>query len=337
MTVNVLVGAGFSKAVDARYPTMTELSQLVLKDPEIRSHLRELDLPHNILGEGTSLNFENWVQILEESAVYQPDDAAIVRRHYVVQLIENFVLSHIRELSTGLSFQGNILNQLGKLITANANILSTNYDLIFESALDCLKSQSTVNASSPYSMLSGLFDFAYQRRNSAYLDGGTAGYDKVSALFKLHGSCNWYAFSEDRDDKFWIDVSLIAGSRDVAQNELSRESIRQMKPVSALPTSGKNLAIQSLPLKRIWREAFGRIQNGSALAIFGSAVNSSDSTLRSFLTEALPKDTPIFVWDLDPEKVKANLEEISPGSLITTFETEGIGEFCEFVSSYGSK
>jgi hypothetical protein len=337
MTMNVLIGAGFSKAVDARYPTMTELSQLVLKDPEIQSYLRQLDLPHNIFRKGSSPNFENWIQILEESAVYEPDDATIVRRHYVVQLIENFVLRHIRELSTGMSFNGDILNQLGKLITANANILSTNYDLIFESALDCLKSQGTVNASSPYSMLSGLFDFAYQRRNLAYLDGGGPGYDNVSTLFKLHGSCNWYAFSEDRDDKFWIDVSLITGNLDEAQNRLSRESIRQMKPVSALPTSGKNLAIQSLPLKRIWREAFGRIQNGSALAIFGSAVNSTDSTLRSFLTEALPKDTPIFVWDLDPEKVKSNLEEISPGSLITTFKTDDIGEFCEFVLSYASQ
>lgn len=182
MTVNVLVGAGFSKAIDARYPTMTELSQLVLKDQEITSHLKALDLPHNLFGEGRSLNFENWIQILEESAVYQPNDATIARRHYVVQLIENFVLQYIRELSTNMKFDENILDKLRKLITANTNILSTNYDLIFESALNCLKSQDTVNASSPYSMLSGLFDFAYQRRNLAYLDGGAAGYDKVSTL-----------------------------------------------------------------------------------------------------------------------------------------------------------
>lgn len=156
----------------------------------------------------------------------------------------------------------------------------------------------------------------------------------VSTLFKLHGSCNWYAFSEDRDDKFWIDVSLIPSDRNEEQNKMSRDYIRQMKPVSALPTSGKNLAIQSLPLKKIWREAFGQIRNGSALAIFGSAVNSTDSTLRSFLTEALPKDTPIFVWDLDPEKVKLNLKDISPGSSIATVKSDDIGDFCEFVFSY---
>lgn len=333
MEMNILLGAGFSKAIFDDFPLMTELTQMALSDPEIAGLIRNLDLPFAVFSQGPAANFENWISVLEESDIYIQDSVTRERRRYLVKLLENFAFEKIRSVSNAMSITEEKIRQIQKLLLSKSNILTTNYDLVLEYVVQDLITRNEMTLDSPYGLNSGLFDFAFQRRNLAYLDGGNAGNGDYSKIFKLHGSCDWYSFADEVSDKFWVDVSRLKNFMYPDRKSASADSVALMSPIRALPGASKGKALSNLAMRRIWQEAHQAIKGKSGLAVFGSAINPRDSALVSLLIEGLPKETPIFIFDKEPEKVAENLRQISPASNITKIATDNLSQICDLLAT----
>ena len=334
--LNILLGAGFSKSIHHEFPTMLELTDHVRNNEDFRESLRAIDLPHNLFASNDNVNIENWIQTLENSEIYLPDGYHIDRRKNLVKIAEKLILEYIRIISSNLNLSGEQLISMEKLLTSNSNILTTNYDLIIEFSLQELLIENEND--SPYALNAGLFDLAFQRRTQTYLSGGSVSNSIKfnSRVFKLHGSCDWYSHDLYNDDKFWIDVSLLKNYRFPQFSEESRSNVRDMKAINALPTLSKNQTIGSLALRRIWKDAFKALKKKSGFAIYGSSLNATDGILNSLLAEALPADTPIFIWDPNADEVKKRIKFISPRSNITCFKDSDLASFCTFAKSMSS-
>ena len=334
--LNILLGAGFSKSIHNEFPTMFELTDYVRNHMDFKESLRAIDFPHNLFASDENVNIENWIQTLENSEIYLPDGQHIDRRKNLVKIAENLILDYIRVASASLNLNNTQLLSIEKLLTSNSNILTTNYDLVLEYSMQELLIEN--DNDSPYALNAGLFDLAFQRRTQTYLSGGSASDSNKfnSRVFKLHGSCDWYSHDFFGDDKFWIDVSLLKNYRFPQFSEESRSNVRDMKAINALPTLSKNQTIGSLALRRIWKDAYKALKKKSGLAIYGSSINVSDGILNSLLAEALPADTPIFIWDPNADEVKKRIKFISPRSNITCFKDSDLASFCTFVKSMTS-
>ena len=333
MTATVLLGAGFSRSIDERFPSMKELTDIVISNPEVSNLITGIDLPRSVFHPDSMLGFEDWIRIMEASKNYMPDRAISARRKYLVELIEVIVLGEIRERSRELKADKNVAKALLTLFKSNSTILTTNYDLILEFYLQELIEVKEIDLASPYGLNVGLFDFAYKRSGQTYLEAGFESSKTLSPVLKLHGSCDWYSHSAELDDKFWVDVSLL---NNYPYGHLARQSssnISEMRSISALPSSGKGGAISSLPLTRIWKDAYKRIRKGSALIVFGSSINPGDLEFNSLLSEALSADVPIWVLDKDPGKIIENARRLSPGSSVHPVEMTNVTDFCNFVQS----
>ena len=333
MEMNILLGAGFSKSIFPDFPIMTELTEMALSNKEISNLLKSLDLPFGVFKNGNSANLEDWISILEESDVYMHDLSSRDRRRYLIQLIESFTFETIRSISREMTISKENIDLIEIVLRSKSNILTTNYDLILEYVVQELITNSQLELESPYGLNCGLFDYAFQRKNLAYLDGGNAGQSTYSRIFKLHGSCDWHSFPEEQSDKFWVDVSILGNFMFPDRKALSADSVSLMSPIRALPGLSKQKALSSYPMRRIWREAHDALKQKTGFAVFGSAVNPRDTTLIALLMEGLPKDTPIFVFDKDPDKVSNNLKFVSPSSNISKISTGNIQELCNMLIS----
>ena len=333
MTATVLLGAGFSRSIDERFPSMAELTDIVISNSEISNLLKNIDLPRSVFHPDSKLGFEHWIRIMEASKNYMPDVAVFARRKYLVELIETIVLSEIRERSQALKADPKVASALLTLFKSRSTILTTNYDLILEFYLQELMDAKEIDLDSPYGLNIGLFDFAYKRSGQTYLEAGFESAKNLSPVLKLHGSCDWYSHSADFDDKFWIDVSLLNNYPHEHLAKQSRSNISEMRSISALPSSGKGGAISNLPLTRIWKDAYRRIRKGSALIVFGSSINSSDLEINSLLSEALSADVPIWVLDKEPDRILENARRLSPGSSVNPIVTTNVADLCNIVQS----
>lgn len=324
--ISVLIGAGFSKSLFREMPSMKELTKTVMEDEEVSRQLRKLDtqLP---LFEGKSLeevNIEDWIQILEESGAYFKDPSIVDRRKLIVRLAMQTISKELQLISNNLEFTDTQLALFERLFKAKVNIITTNYDLIFEMALAALIRQERIEVGTPYDLNFGLLQMAYMRKNETYLSAGVTDVNNFSRIFKLHGSCDWFTPEINSSELIFTDTSVLGDHFGETLNTQSRYICEMMSPVMAGPNSLKRELINSRPLHPIWLSAYSALRGTSMLFVYGSSLHRTDATLNSLIIEGIPPSVGVEIYDLNPSSVKNRMKNLIVDSRIYSKSTENV-------------
>ncbi|MXW23286.1 MAG: hypothetical protein F4Z96_01150, partial [Chloroflexi bacterium] len=127
-----VLGAGFSKAIDAGMPTMKELTF------EVRTRISrdgEFQLP-SPFDAGAADNIELWMTYLSQNQPWLDRSENQYNRALATR-IENYIVEIIREQESAALGQAmpDWLGQLvGRWVTAQATVITLNYDTLVERA-----------------------------------------------------------------------------------------------------------------------------------------------------------------------------------------------------------
>lgn len=336
--ISLLVGAGFSKALFPQFPSMQELTLEVQKDLDIQTLLKRIDIPLPLFGRTSpnEVNIEDWIRILEDSGAYFKDQLIHERRKYVVKLMLRRISENIREMSSRIIFTENQLDLLEILLKSRINILTTNYDLIFERAIHELISQNRIDIKTPYDLNVGRMELAYKRKRETYLSAGYTELSSFSRIHKLHGSCDWFSPGIDESEEIFIDISLIEDYLEPNLRSLSREICESMTPLFAGPSSIKSGQINSKALKPIWTSAYAALRGTSKLFIYGSSLHESDSTLNSLIMEGLSTGGSIHIFDIKPDEIikRANKLTTDLNNHVQPVDKVSLKELIDLINLY---
>ncbi len=311
--VTLLLGAGFSKEICRDFPTMNELTKIVFADEELSLQVRAIDRQLSLFRdkELDEVNIEEWFQILEESEAYFKDPKVADRRKLMVRIALQVISSYIQQISSNLTFTPEQLDKFEVLINARVNIITTNYDLIFEKAIAELISHKRIQIGTPYDLHVGQIEMAHQRYAGTYLSAGQIDKTKYSRIFKLHGSCDWYTPEVESSERIYADGSLISNFLREETRMASRQACENMSPLIAGPTSKKSTLINSKSMNPIWVSAYSALRNTSRLFVYGSSLHVSDAALNSLIIEGLPASVGAHIYDRDPKRVLERLNKLT--------------------------
>ncbi len=336
--ISLLVGAGFSKELFSQFPSMQELTLDVQNDVDIQSLLKQIDIPLPLFGRTSpnAVNIEDWIRILEDSGAYFKDSLVHERRKYLVKLMMRRISENIRVMSSQIVFTEEQLDLIEILLKSRINILTTNYDLIFERAIQELKSQNRIDINTPYDLNVGRIELAYKRKRETYLSAGQSDTSPFSRIHKLHGSCDWFSPGIDESEEIFVDISLIEGFLDSDLRVLSREICESMSPLFAGPSSVKSSQINSKALKPVWTSAYSALRGTSIMFVYGSSLHESDSTLNGLIMEGLSTGGRIHIFDLEPNEIikRASKLTTDPNNRAQPVEKVSFKDLVETIEMY---
>lgn len=324
--ISVIIGAGFSKSIFPEMPLMKELTKTVMENEEISLLLRRLDTQSSLF-EGKRLeeiNIEDWLQILEESGAYFKDPSIYERRKLVVQLAMRAISQELQKKSNNLEFTDAQLSLFEKLFKAKVNIITTNYDLIFEMALAELIRQERVKIATPYDLNYGSLQMAYMRKNETYLSAGVTDVRSFSRIYKLHGSCDWYTPEINSSELIFTDTSILGEHFREELNVQSKYFCEMMSPVMAGPNSLKKELINSKQLRPVWIAAYSALKGSSKLFVYGTSLHQTDATLNSLLVEGIPTSVGAEVYDQNPDLVVERINRLTVRARINAKNPENV-------------
>jgi len=337
-TISLLTGAGFSRNIFPEMPTIEDLTSLVLEDEDINLSLKQASMHPSLFAPDKGLqNIETWLQVIEESAAYISDYAKSLQRKALILTIERKIVEIISTKCASIEFSKEQLSDFEFLIKAKINVLTTNYDLLFELATQELIGAKNLNdVTYAYDLNAGLFDLGHMRKNSAYLGSSDSGKFELSKLFKLHGSCDWYSFDTSSDDRMYINTTKLRNFPYKGFESVTKENLKNMSPVIAPPTANKRQQIHSTALKSIWSSAFAALQETKALILFGTALHETDASLTALLIEGTPENIPIYIFDKNKIAVENRVKKLFKNPRITTFDKPELSKLSELIGELKS-
>lgn len=291
----ILLGSGFSKAINDVMPTLNQLSHQIFT-------MLNLDLK---LLTGFS-NFEEWMSYL---SVDQPwlDDESNLENRVMFGRVRNAVNQAIvtSEHSTLATAYPSWLARLILSWSAQAaDVVTLNYDLLVERMCVVLRRTSS------------WFDL-YQLPITERTEPGMLGREGLGhstlKLYKLHGSTNWgYGgdLAPDSDPIVMINDGgtwkpPVEGFRPF--NKLPRYS--DLVPLVIPPTVSKNPYYSRRSLRAQWNLASNALREARDIVIMGYSFPATDLAMKSWITTQAPKDARITVVDPNPD-VAATVEKL---------------------------
>lgn len=300
----VLLGAGFSRAIDEQMPLVYELGLAVLDQ----------------LGKSPSLlspfggNFEEWLSFL---AVDQPwlNDQENLRNHALFADASAAVHSVISAAELEV-IQRPRPEWLGLLVERwcdeGARVATFNYDLLVE---------RSITESGRVSTWADIYAVPLEERHapgSGHMLSANHPSGNVLRLYKLHGSTNWAYGGLNAPTnsrivltsyrKFWrLDDEMKSRSRSPRAEPLYSDLV----PLIIPPTVSKSSYYSGLALRAQWRTAHDALQEARQITIIGYSFPPSDLTVRHFLSGAR-RDAEVTVVDVRNQAVEA-VREVLPG------------------------
>ncbi len=335
-----VLGAGFSKAIHSKMPTMAELAKEVRDclDCSGRALPQELDIYKN--------DIEMWMSYLSQEQPWLSNTEVDFNRSLASRIRE--LISQILDERISCIVSSNSPAWLKQLIVLwherQANIITLNYDTLIESVARCGVPASPIagenfqdnkqvlplaNLYPPY------FSDIASRPGYAILGEGDINTFK---LFKLHGSVNWYYSGRAQffgEPIFFSDVPEYSVPIDESARVAMAERLRRLSGDKTTliipPVAEKNTYFNNETIKGIWRDAGRALQKASAVYIVGHSLPKSDLGMKMFLKGNLPDaDTPISLVNKDQEvicKFKEALGREVQSDFV--FEDEPVVKFVE--------
>lgn len=300
--LSFLLGAGCSSYKDSEgkelgIPTMAELAKIFVEeaDPKTKKIVEKYR-------DGKVSNLESFLGYLyrrQQAAKDEGSKRGYKRYEGAIKHTKEFILDRCKSISPVVkevykNFYHKLLFRSGNL--PRINILTTNYDLNNETALDDLGIM----------YCNGFSGFIDRRFNPAIFKHGLftemdikgkalTQIDNFLFLYKLHGSISWI---KDPEQKSFFDIREV-------QNIDNKDSLNAM----IYPTPQKQEDSFGIPYSDIFREFQNKIgQNNSVLICVGYGFNDDHVNNIIFRALTLPTFRLVILGDPENESIKRLME-----------------------------
>lgn len=324
-----ILGAGFSKAINYRMPTMDELSSAVLRNLE-NVGLCVPDALHDL-----GNNIELWMTYL-----FQVQPWLKASDNYFNQTFAGQLRKQIEEIihdRTRVASQSSPPAWLNRLIRSwheqRATVITPNYDTLIERASRELQITDKIERILANQMYPPYF------ANIASRSGvGLWGEEKIKTFLylKLHGSINWHYSGRDNfygETIFYADVPPFGS--DYSDQEKALSALSGDKETLIIPpVNEKTIYFSNETVKALWHDASVALSNATRVFVIGYSLPISDLGMRLFLINNQPvPQTPVYVIDMCTE-VATHYESLLPKLQIKTDFSQGHNPVEKFSEQY---
>ncbi|GAA1230202.1 hypothetical protein JOF42_000364 [Microbacterium phyllosphaerae] len=295
-----VLGAGFSYAVSELMPMTDRLGAAVAEELGLRGSVQVPDFAQS------GITFETWMSWLAEQQPYQSEaehheDLALYSlfTHALATVLDGFEQG---VLADGLP---SWLHTFVDLVHwQRDDILTFNYDTLLETALEAQLRVDTKGRVHAGSVVAG-----FPSSKALMFNDGRGHIEErdTFALYKLHGSVDWFAVSGDRSaatlDRFATSDFANLGVREMA--------IEGRDVFLVPPTSTKSGYFDNPKTRYIWRKARAALQDADRVVLMGYSLPLTDAAMARMLWSVLPMGSQeIVIVNPFPEDVRSHLKAL---------------------------
>lgn len=276
------LGAGFSKAIDSRYPVLNELSAKIAS--QIQCGKSSLSCHYdNELASILKDDIENLLTYLSADWPWKSPKQSYVDKALYMEITEilskNFIDLSKNDFKNTKYVDTGVLAELEKFIlknSTNVNFITLNYDMIIERCFwDVFSNAFTLDQFYRYPIMEiGAREFNPYIHNN---DDHT--FEKIPAIIKLHGSANW----------FWEDVSASDQIYYTEGNEGKEKQalLSGLTPYIVPPVLDKSAFYKHNAIRYLWGQAFKLLRNADEIYIIGFSFPQTDISVKHLFQAAL--------------------------------------------------
>ncbi len=335
----VILGAGFSKAVNNAFPVLSQLAEQVLQlveneqasstQPLIEELRRVIDGPkatHVDEEQRGSVDFEGW---LSRIAVDQPhlslaenyERRALFAR--VTIAIRQVLLEAERQAFSGTNGIDGWPYQLLRLLdVGRATVITMNYDTIIERLaplaiwpwyhLPSTWSPGGVYRLHPADLFGGLPPTVPTPPSEIVDPSGKGGTvlrraPETLRLIKLHGSLDWFAAPTDPTGSTL--VRWTPGPAPAEDDETLLGHPPGREPFLVPPDANKSPYFTNPVMRELWAQARTALERATRVSLVGYSLPATDTTFGGLLADTIGgRDVPVTVVDLRPDSVAQHLQ-----------------------------
>ena len=303
-----ILGAGFSKALYHKMPTMEELSSAV------RTNLKAIRVPMPDALEKLGNNIELWMTYLSHAQPWIKPYENDLNKGFAGLLRDQ--IKRIIEAKTEAAARSSLPHWLIDLIKSwhrrRATIITLNYDTLVERASRDLQITDKIKGVHPSQMYPPYFANILARSGVAVWGGADI---TTFSYLKLHGSTNWYYSGRDNfygETIFFGDVAPFCSDSLSLEEESVSMPYEDKQALIIPPVTEKTTYFNSETIRGLWHRAGVALSNATQVFVIGYSLPDSDVGMRLFLTGNQPTArTPFYVIDTNAEVTK-RYESILP-------------------------
>jgi len=290
----LILGAGFSRAVNTAMPLTNELGEMALDVAGLT------DDPRGPRRKFTpSFSFENWMSLLAEEQPHLSEAENLANATIFAQLREaiNTVLISVESNV----FRGPAPTWLNELLTVlhhrKATVITLNYDTLVEAAV------AGLGMPGPNGVLIGPRDVL--RGMPPLPNVGMQFQNPIAPTFellKLHGSLDWWAAPRDMSGAslVWSGTLNRFGEPRALTEDERHQQLSGREPFIIPPSAIKSAYYQYPYTRELWRTAFNALLGAETLSLVGYSLPPADLVMSGMLDRAL-SGTGVSVDIVNPE------------------------------------
>lgn len=278
------LGAGFSKAIDSRYPVLNELTKYIAE--KVRCDKSSLACHYdNELAGLIKDNVENLLTYLSTNWPWKSAKQKYTNKALYVEITE-ILGEHFVKLSKNNFTDKKFINMniLPGLLTSiytdyqNVDFITLNYDMIVERCLwevfRKLKSyQPRLDEFYRYPITE-----IGARGANPYIHE-TSPFEKVPAVIKLHGSANWFWEGVSASDQiYYIDGT---------ENKIKLDLLSGLTPYIVPPVLDKSYFYNHNAIRYFWKYAYDLLRKADEIYIIGFSFPQTDLSVKNLFQAAL--------------------------------------------------
>ena len=325
-----LLGAGFSRAVSAKMPTMKDLCE------ELKPLIGQVDGFSREAYEYADGNVET---LLSYYAIRNPYDDSIemLRKQRVAEILVREIADHLwirEELGAKDGLNPNAEKLVAKWRKQRSHVLTANYDMLVE-RMDGAMWNNVALSLYPIAITSALSRGGYDPHSLASSDSLT--------LYKLHGSISWYKSADESSSSpiygvsgenpmFDVDGKLVGDLKMVGDKR------RFIVP----PVLDKSTLLSHESIFNLWWQAKRyALRGASKLYVIGYSLPETDIAMQTLLWEGRRSEQgdplskiPLYVVDIDKKVAPRYKKMLGAYYEVDNTYARGDDAFDKFVEDY---
>ena len=270
-----LLGAGFSKAISADMPLLSDLSTQIKERLKGRGICLPSPLP--IFGN----NLELWLSYLSQPHPWLRESDNLKNHAMALDITDEIrnVLNKRERSAIDNNCPGWLEKLAGIWHKNKAEVISFNYDTLVERAAAMIETEKNSN------LTAGQL-YPVQLTLASRRDGMVFSSEEVETftLSKLHGSINWfYSGAAESTGEVIYYTHVDKWGTPTSRELRSQAAVSDKTPLIVPPTTEKVRFFQHESLKRLWARALVSISGATRLYVIGYSLPESDLAVRLFL------------------------------------------------------
>jgi hypothetical protein len=311
----LILGAGFSRAINAAMPVTDELGRAAIADAGLDKDPR---VPSQAFGPG--FPFEAWLSLLAEEEPYLDEASNADNASLFVRLRDALV--RVLTASENQAISGAAPDWLYELLSVlhyhRLVVITLNYDTLIETGVR--SHQLVTERGGQIGPKDILWDMpplppVIQQRNLAAGTGNTfwgatpweqtqpvGTINPTFRLLKLHGSLDWWAVSNDPSGATLLrdDSGSTFGNMVVLDQQTQEQQFPGRSPLIIPPTATKTGYYRNPMVRQLWQSAFTALVAAGRISLLGYSLTPVDVVV-SGMIEAATRSRPVAFDVVNPE------------------------------------